>query len=112
MNTNDDTNFSALLERIYFGNGDAFRNEHGFPCFCTCFTNSHATAAMNNAKAIAYVVENGLSLLKKMNDPITVNSFLVVVIATAGTAPKYLTMIVYNQAPKKNETDRKVKSMK
>ena len=67
---------------------------------------------MNNAKAIAYVVENGLSLLKKMNDPITVNSFLVVVIATAGTAPKYLTMIVYNQAPKKNETDRKVKSMK
>jgi hypothetical protein len=52
MNTNDDTNFSALLERIYFGNGDAFRNEHGF---LNEFTLATATLFETNTGSHAFV---------------------------------------------------------
>jgi len=75
-------------------------------------TYSHPTARTNKPSAIAYVVVNGLSLAKNTKDPMTVNSFLVVVIATAGTAPKCFTMMVYNHAPKKRDTDRNVNNMK
>ena len=67
---------------------------------------------MNSPSAIAYVVVNGLSLEKNTNDPMTVKSFLVVVTATAATAPKYFTITVYNHAPTKKDTLRKVNSMK
>ena len=56
--------------------------------------NSHATAPEKNTRATKYVTPNGLSLEKNTNEDITVKTFLHVVIATAGTAPKCFTSVV------------------